>query len=283
MNVDRNKMTAMLLSIEGKKPEEFWYLVKRMQHWGKPDADIDFAIPPETWLHHFNSLLDDGEDTPLYFINELASFENIPAFSEVDFKIETSEIETALKRLNKQASPSADKVSGNLLFTDKDDLMPVFKLFLNKLFSHSTQPEKLNLNILKAIYKKGDPGDPDNILKAIYKKGDPGDPDNYRGIAVGTALSKLFCLIILNRLEGVVQSLHPVSPNQIGFKKGHLTSDHIRVLKTVVDKIVKSDKGNLFVAFIDFRKAYDRINRSLLLLKLRRLGVKHFLNQCLMN
>ena len=57
----RNKMTAMLLSIE--KPEEFWNLVKRMQQWGKPDADIDFAIPPETW-QHFNSLLNDGEDTP---------------------------------------------------------------------------------------------------------------------------------------------------------------------------------------------------------------------------
>ena len=68
----------------------------------------------------------------------------------------------------------------------------------------------------------------------------------------------------------MVQSLHPVSPNQIGFKKGHRTSDHIFVLKTVVDKIVKSDKGNLFVAFIDFRKAYDRI-------KLRRLGVNGLL------
>ena len=85
-------MTATPLSIEGKKSEE-------------------------TWLHHFNSLLSDGEDTPLHFINELASFENIPAFSEVDFKIETSEIETALKRLNKKASPGADKVSGILLFT----------------------------------------------------------------------------------------------------------------------------------------------------------------------
>ena len=88
----------------------------------------------------------------------------------------------------------------------------------------------------------------------------------------------------------MVQSLHPVSPNQIGFKKGHRTSDHIFLLKTIVDKIVKSDKGNLSVAFIDFRKAYDRINRTLLLLKLRRLGVngllyktlKHFMNQCLM-
>ena len=115
------------------------------------------------------------------------------------------------------------------------------------------------------------------FIKAIYKKGDPGDPDNCRGIAVGSALSKLFCLIISDRLEGVVQSLHPVSPNRIGFKKGHRTSDHIFVLKAVVDKIVKSNKGNLFVAFIDFRKAYDRINHTLLLLKLRRLGVNGLL------
>ena len=83
-----------------------------------------------------NSFLNDGKDIPLKFINELASFGNKPAFSEVDFQIEYSEIETALKRLNKKASPGADKVSGNLLVTDKDDLMPIFKLFLNK-FSHS--------------------------------------------------------------------------------------------------------------------------------------------------
>ena len=46
-----------------------------------------------------------------------------------------------------------------------------------------------------------------------------------------------------------------MSPNQIGFKMGHRTSDHTFVLNTIVDKIVKNDKGNLFVALIDFRKA----------------------------
>ena len=116
-----------------------------------------------------------------------------------------------------------------------------------------------------------------NFLKAIYKKGDPGDPDNYRGIAIGSALGKIFCLILLNRLENFIEKKHPVSPNQIGFKKGHRTSDHIFVIKTIVDKIVKTEKGKLFVAFIDFRKAYDRINRTLLLLKLQRVGVNYYL------
>ena len=40
-----------------------------------------------------------------------------------------------------------------------------------------------------------------NFLKPIFKKGEPGDPDNYRGIAVGGTISKIFSLVILDRLE----------------------------------------------------------------------------------
>ena len=103
--------------------------------------------------------------------------------------------------------------------------------------------------------------------------GDPENPDNYRGIAVGSDIGNIFDLLTLERLEIRVQHSHPLSPHQIGFKKGHRTSDHIFVLKSIVDKIIKNNKGRLYVAFIDFRKAYDRINRTLLLLKLQRLGI----------
>ena len=68
--------------------------------------------------------------------------------------------------------------------------------------------------------------------------------------------------------------MRPISPNQIGFEKGHRTSDHVFVLTTVVNKFLKVEKKRLFVAFIDFRKAYDKINRNLLLLKLQKRGIK---------
>ena len=80
--------------------------------------------------------------------------------------------------------------------------MPLYKLFFNKLFSHATQPKILSIN----------------YLKPIFKKGDNSDPENYRGIAVGSALTKVFSLIILDRLETMTQNSHPISPNQIGFK-----------------------------------------------------------------
>ena len=94
---------------------------------------------------------------------------------------------------------------------------------------------------------------------------------------MGSSLAKIFSLIILNRLENFIENNSPISPQQIGFKRGHRTSDHIFVLHTIINKIIKIEKSKLFVAFVDFRKAYDKINRRLLLLKLQRAGVKGLL------
>ena len=112
-----------------------------------------------------------------------------------------------------------------------------------------------------------------SFLKPIYKKGDTNDPDNFRGLAIGSAFAKLFSMILLRRLTEYVNLNKILSPNQIGFKKGHSTSDHIFLLQTVIDKIVKKDKDKLYTAFIDFKKAYDTVDRELLFEHLNDLGI----------
>ena len=43
--------------------------------------------------------------------------------------------------------------------------------------------------------------------------------------------------------------------NQIGFKKGARTSDHILVLKTLIDKYInRASKSYLYICFIDFQR-----------------------------
>ena len=53
---------------------------------------------------------------------------------------------------------------------------------------------------------------------------------------------------------------------QGGFKKRHGTVDSIFILKTLIDKFVKSKpqkrRNLLFSCFVDFRKAFDRIPRQ---------------------
>ena len=120
-----------------------------------------------------------------------------------------------------------------------------------------------------------------NYLKPIYKKGETDDPGNYRGLAIGSALSKLYSFILLQRLEQTVQEKDTLTANQIGFRKGYRTSDHIYLLKTLVTKSIKQKK-KLYGAFIDFKKAYDTVNRSTLLNTLSKIGIgKHLMaNLC---
>ena len=180
------------------------------------------------------------------------------AFTELSYRITDKELNEALKKLNQNASPGHDKVSAKFLFAGGNPLLPVLSLFLNKTFSEVRHPSAWALNYLKTIHKKG------SVL----------DPDNYRGIAIGSCITKLFSLVLLGRLENYVEEHSLISANQIGFKKGHRTADHIFVLSTIINKIVKVEKRKLYTAFIDFRKAYDRINRTLLFLKLQKVGIK---------
>ena len=61
--------------------------------------------------------------------------------------------------------------------------------------------------------------------------------------------------------------------------KGARTSDHIFLLQTIIEKVIKKQKGKLYTAFIDFSKAYDTVDRSKLIGCLQSLGINGiFLN-----
>ena len=59
-----------------------------------------------------------------------------------------------------------------------------------------------------------------------------------------------------------------MSKNQGSGKKGSRTSDHLMVIKFLIDKIVKKGKKRLYACFVDIRKAYDCTIRELLYKKL---------------
>ena len=253
----RKMLAGRLLTVENNNPTEFWNLVNKMKNWGSPNQDPSECIHPNDWLAHFQSLFNVGPDTPQYLIDELEKHEKQPFFSELDFRITENEIEKALKKINTKAAPGVDKIAATLMCTGKKHLIPLYISLFNKIFSAAYYPIMWT----------------QNFLKPIFKKGENWDPNNYRGIAIGSALAKLFSLILLERLEESIKKLQPISVNQIGFRKGHRTADHIFVLQTIINKIVKVEKKKVFVAFIDFEKAYDKVNRTLLLLKLQRLGI----------
>jgi hypothetical protein len=91
-------------------------------------------------------------------------------------------------------------------------------------------------------------------LSVIFKKGDPSVLDNYRGIAVGTVLGKVFSLVLHARLFNWSESVGCRAAGQAGFRDGYRTSDHVFVLKHLVDRIRApgSPHKRLYSCFVDF-------------------------------
>ena len=91
------------------------------------------------------------------------------------------------------------------------------------------------------------------ILCAVFKHGDPGTLDNYRGIAVGSALGKIFSMVLEQRLDAFCERNGFRAVGQAGFRRKRRCSDHVFVLKHLIDRS-RASGSHLFACFVDFRK-----------------------------
>ena len=111
------------------------------------------------------------------------------------------------------------------------------------------------------------------LIKPLYKnKGSVHDPDNYRGITLLSCLGKLFTACINDRLTNYIEGLGLMGEEQAGFRAGYSTIDHIFVLHSIIDLYVLRKK-RVYCAFIDYKKAFDLVNRSSLWKKLIASGI----------
>ena len=80
----------------------------------------------------------------------------------------------------------------------------------------------------------------ESFICPIFKSEDQNNPENYRGIAINNSIGKLFNMILYNRLDKFLLYNGIIHKTQIGFSKGACTSDHIFVLKCIIDKYLKT-------------------------------------------
>ena len=89
---------------------------------------------------------------------------------------------------------------------------------------------------------------------------------------ISSCLSKLFSTVLYLRILEVNENFSLISNNQIGFLKGYRTADHVLFIDTVINEIVHRQRKWIFVAFVDLKKAYDKVNRKFMIIKLRNKG-----------
>ena len=104
-------------------------------------------------------------------------------------------------------------------------------------------------------------------LVILFKSGDRLSCNNYRGISIMDTLAKMYDTMILNRLK----LWYNIDKCQAGAQKQRGCVEQITAVRLLCDYAMYKKK-KLYVLFIDFSKAYDRVPRGKLLQYIMSLG-----------
>jgi hypothetical protein len=248
-------------NLQTNNPKEYWRLVNSLRSNVKDGLVSN--IDCNTWSDYFSNL----SKTPAGYmerideinkkINDMKNDPNFSSFSNLDFRITTSELSKALNKLKKNKSPGLDTITNEMLKAVQIYLNPLFLKLFNAIFIAGIYPEKWS----------------EGYITPIFKSDNSRLPQNYRGITITSCVGKLFNIILNNRLDKFLLEHNIIHETQIGFSKNSRTSDHLFVLKCLVDKYINSGGKRLYACFVDFHKAFDTVIHSGIKCKLLQCGI----------
>ena len=109
-----------------------------------------------------------------------------------------------------------------------------------------------------------------NLVVPIPKKGDKTKMGNYRGISLMSIAGKLYNRLLLNRIRGPVEAV--LLNTQAGFRPGRSCIEHIHVLRRILEGC-KDKNIPIIASYVDFKKAFDLIDRDQMFKILRHYGI----------
>ena len=160
----------------------------------------------------------------------------------------------ALSYLSKLESAKATGLDGlgpRLLKTSAPVIAPSIAMMINKSIDSGIFPSQLK----------------QAKVHPIFKGGDKSDPNNYRPISILPTVSKIFEKHINKHLMGYLNKYKLLHESQSGFRQKH--SCQTALIKLIDSWLKCIDDGDLVGAlFLDFRKAFDLVDHSILIKKL---------------
>ena len=128
----------------------------------------------------------------------------------------------------------------------------------------------------------------DALIKPLLKEGkDAKETTSYRPISLTSCMGKVLEKVIANRLIYVLEDRKLLNENQAGFRPARSTTDQVwKLVQDASDNMHEESRKRTVATFFDYEKAYDKVWRDGLLMKMGELGipqrfttyVRHFLS-----
>ena len=192
--------------------------------------------------HEFETLSNEQQEETSNFSTESINHEI--SFNEVSMAIDNIKFNKAYLDIPNEAMKN-------------DNSKQLLHKFFNLCFESGVSPLDWDLSDIKPIPKKDK---------------DPRDPLQNRCITIMCCVAKVYSKILNKRIQTYLEKNNILVDEQNGFKACRSCIDHIFVLCTVVRNRKLQGKST-FVCYIDYKKAFDSVERNLLLFKLSQIGI----------
>jgi len=180
-----------------------------------------------------------------------------PGVSISTIKFSEKDLAEAIDDMDSNASTSEDDIPAIVLKRCKGSISKALLI----LWTNSLQS-----GMIPAYYKE-------QFVVPIHKKGSKTEPENYRPVSLTSHVIKIFERVIRKQLVGYLEKNNLFSCKQHGFRKGR--SCLTQLLKHY-DYILNNYLNNTEtdVIYLDYAKAFDKVDHNLLLKKMSFYGIK---------
>ena len=148
-----------------------------------------------------------------------------------------------------------DSIKAEMLKALDEDNTKIIHKFCNKIHKSGKIPGNLSDSVFVTIPKKA---------KAI-------ECSEFRTISFMSHTLKILLRVILNQNRHLIEN--EVDEYQSGFIKGKGTREGIFNMRTIAEKYLQVNK-DVYVCFIDYEKAFDRVNHEKLISNMDDIGVR---------
>ena len=201
------------------------------------------------------------------YIEDLYCGSDKPKFEELGIESESEveednkgpellgdEIRTAIKELRKKKAVGVDEIPAEFLKILGEEAYVYLEKICKKMYVTGSWPEDFTKS----------------IMIPLPKKPNASECADHRTISLISHASKILLRILTNRVEA--RAKHFIGKNQFGFRKGCGTRDAIGVMRMLCERSLELDK-DVFICFVDFEKAFDRVDWVKMMDILKKIGV----------
>lgn len=229
-------------------PSKFWKFVRHNKSNSGIPATMRFNDSAASDNSGVANLFSDYFSTVYATGNARVHDVPLPTFSDLPNNVAFSleDISVGLSRLKNINSVGPDGLSGYFLFNLTSELtLPLWILF----------KRSLDERVFPSIWKL-------SSVTPIFKSGDKDDVKNYRPISILSHLAKLFESLVVHHIQPSVNQI--LVQEQHGFRPCRSVVTNLLLFTNFVSSVIEK-RSQVDVIYLDFAKAFDRVNHASLL------------------